>query len=63
MTRAEFRDALCRLQRIDPLEIWPDQTKDAERRIIFRANPFQTFITSDDASQERIVAAMYGRNT
>jgi len=57
VTPQQLRDALCRIKAVDPLDVWPDQARDPERRIRFRADPLETFITSDDETQARIFAA------
>lgn len=48
---------MCRVIAVDPLDVWPDQTKDAEVRIRFRSDPLAVFILSDDETQARIFAA------
>jgi hypothetical protein len=60
MDRLALRDALARLKDLDPLEVWPSQIGDgnADHRIRFRNNPFTTFLTADDATQDRIVSAI-----
>lgn len=48
---------MARILAVDPIAVWPDQTKDSENRVRFRADPLATFIRSDDETQARIFAA------
>ncbi len=57
MTPAVLRDAMTKILGLNPHEIWPDQTKDAETRVRFRGDPLAFFLLSDDATQARIFKA------
>lgn len=57
MTPSVLRDAMARIVSVDPIDIWPDQTKGAEDRVRFRGDPLTTFLFSDDQTQARIFAA------
>ncbi len=52
------RNVIAAMIHIDPIDIYPDQTRQADQRIRFRQAPHFEFLKADDLTQRRITELM-----